>query len=102
MTTPSEPRAPFAGNVTTPSRPAPADQQPWNPQLGSAMPHHRYRPFHELVEDVSLPDRTWPDTRITRAPLWSAVDIDTWLARRPGQGSRTSERARRRAATRGQ
>ncbi|GAA4837395.1 2-isopropylmalate synthase [Saccharopolyspora rosea] len=63
------------GRVRTPSRPAPADQAPWNPQRGSSMPFHRYRPFHELVEDVSLPDRTWPDNRITRAPLWCAVDL---------------------------
>jgi 2-isopropylmalate synthase len=39
------------------------------------MPVHRYRPFHELVEPVSLPDRTWPDRRITKAPLWCAVDL---------------------------
>jgi 2-isopropylmalate synthase len=39
------------------------------------MPVHRYRPFHELVEPVSLPDRTWPDKRITKAPLWCAVDL---------------------------
>ncbi|MGW1678603.1 2-isopropylmalate synthase [Saccharopolyspora sp. NPDC002376] len=65
----------FTDRVRKPSRPAPADQQPWNPQLGSSMPYHRYRPFHELVEDVSLPDRTWPDKRITKAPLWCAVDL---------------------------
>ncbi|MEU5853246.1 2-isopropylmalate synthase [Saccharopolyspora shandongensis] len=70
-----DPQAPFGGKVRKPSRPAPADQQPWNPQLGSSMPYHRYRPFHELVEDVSLPDRTWPDKRITKAPLWCAVDL---------------------------
>ncbi|MBB5072375.1 2-isopropylmalate synthase [Saccharopolyspora gloriosae] len=75
MTSAQEPQAPFAGKVRTPSRPAPADQAPWNPQRGSSMPVHRYRPFHELVEDVSLPDRTWPDQRITRAPLWCAVDL---------------------------
>lgn len=75
MTSPEESQAPFAGNVRKPSRPAPADQQPWNPQRGSSMPFHRYRPFSELVEDVSLPDRTWPDQRITRAPLWAAVDL---------------------------
>ncbi|MGP4018382.1 2-isopropylmalate synthase [Saccharopolyspora sp. 5N708] len=68
-------QAPFAGRVRKPSNPAPDDQQPWNPQLGSAMPYHRYRPFHELIEDVSLPDRTWPDKRITTAPLWCAVDL---------------------------
>ncbi|AEA22632.1 2-isopropylmalate synthase [Pseudonocardia benzenivorans] len=61
--------------VRTPSNPAPADQPPWNPQRGSHLPFHRYRPFHEMVEPVSLPDRTWPDTRITKAPLWCAVDL---------------------------
>ncbi|GAA2889529.1 2-isopropylmalate synthase [Pseudonocardia halophobica] len=39
------------------------------------MPIGRYKPFHELVEPVSLPDRTWPATRITKAPLWCAVDL---------------------------
>jgi 2-isopropylmalate synthase len=61
--------------LRTPDRPVPADQAPWNPQRGSQMPVHRYRPFHEVVEPVSLPDRTWPDKRITKAPLWCAVDL---------------------------
>ncbi|RSN47342.1 2-isopropylmalate synthase [Amycolatopsis sp. WAC 04197] len=39
------------------------------------MPVHRYRPWYDLVEDISLPDRTWPDKRIERAPLWCAVDL---------------------------
>src|SRR5690242_9501382 len=39
------------------------------------MPVHRYKPFHEFVEPVSLPDRTWPEKRIDRAPLWCAVDL---------------------------
>jgi 2-isopropylmalate synthase len=38
------------------------------------MPVHRYRPFHEQF-DVSLPDRTWPDAVMTKAPLWCAVDL---------------------------
>ncbi|TCP54210.1 2-isopropylmalate synthase [Tamaricihabitans halophyticus] len=66
---------PSINRVRIPSRPAPADQPVWNPQLGSAMPVHRYRPFPELVEDVTLADRTWPDKRIERAPLWCAVDL---------------------------
>ncbi|GAA2557943.1 2-isopropylmalate synthase [Pseudonocardia hydrocarbonoxydans] len=61
--------------LRTPSRPAPDGQPAWNPQLGSHLPIERYRPFHELVEPVSLPDRTWPDTRITTAPMWCAVDL---------------------------
>jgi 2-isopropylmalate synthase len=64
-----------SSRLRTPDRPAPADQAPWNPQRGSQMPVHRYRPFHEMVEPVSLPDRTWPDKRITKAPLWCAVDL---------------------------
>ncbi|GAA4543496.1 2-isopropylmalate synthase [Pseudonocardia xishanensis] len=61
--------------IRKPSVAAPADQAPWNTQKGSHMPFGRYKPFHELVEPVSLPDRTWPDTRITKAPLWCAVDL---------------------------
>ena len=64
-----------ASRLRTPDRPVPDDQPPWNPQRGSHMAVHRYRPFHELVEPVSLPDRTWPDKRITKAPLWCAVDL---------------------------
>ncbi|MQA10948.1 MAG: 2-isopropylmalate synthase [Pseudonocardiaceae bacterium] len=71
----STPSHPSVNRVRFPSRPAPAEQPVWNPQLGSSMPVHRYRPFPELVEDVSLPDRTWPDKRITSAPLWCAVDL---------------------------
>ena len=64
-----------ASRLRTPSRPAPDAQPAWNRQRGSHLPVDRYRPFHELVEPVSLPDRTWPDTRITTAPLWCAVDL---------------------------
>jgi len=45
-----------------------------NTQQPSAMPIHRYRPFHEII-DVDLPDRTWPGKRITEAPRWCAVDL---------------------------
>jgi 2-isopropylmalate synthase len=61
--------------LQTPSRPIPDGQPAWNPQRGSHMPIHRYHPFHELVEPVALSDRTWPDRRITKAPLWCAVDL---------------------------
>jgi 2-isopropylmalate synthase len=62
-------------NIRTPSRPAPADQPSWNTQRGTSMPVHRYQPFAQLVEPVALPDRTWPDKVITRAPQWCAVDL---------------------------
>ncbi|MEV7691809.1 2-isopropylmalate synthase [Microbacterium sp. NPDC089189] len=45
-----------------------------NTQKSSAMPIHKYRPFHEQIR-VDLPDRTWPDARITAAPRWCAVDL---------------------------
>ncbi len=53
----------------------PTGQAPWNLQRGGAMPVHRYRPFAQTVEPVSLPDRTWPDVTISQAPLWCAVDL---------------------------
>lgn len=61
--------------ITPPSKPAPADQPSWNTQKNSSMPTFRYRPFSEEVETVSLPDRTWPDKVIDRAPQWCAVDL---------------------------
>jgi len=45
-----------------------------NQQKPSAMPIHRYKPFHEQIK-VNLPDRTWPNNRITKAPRWCAVDL---------------------------
>ena len=45
-----------------------------NNQKPSAMPIHRYKPFHEQIS-VDLPDRTWPTKRITKAPRWCAVDL---------------------------
>ncbi|WP_019136835.1 2-isopropylmalate synthase [Cellulomonas massiliensis] len=43
-------------------------------QRPSPMPVHKYRPFHEQIR-VELPDRRWPDARITKAPRWCAVDL---------------------------
>ncbi|MBN9177137.1 MAG: 2-isopropylmalate synthase [Microbacterium sp.] len=45
-----------------------------NTQKPSGAPVHKYRPYHEQI-NVSLPDRTWPDARITKAPRWCAVDL---------------------------
>ncbi|WP_334171813.1 2-isopropylmalate synthase [Sinomonas sp.] len=45
-----------------------------NAQKPSGMPVHRYLPFHEQIR-VELPDRTWPDKRIEKAPRWCAVDL---------------------------
>ncbi|MGI5221932.1 2-isopropylmalate synthase [Nocardia sp. CA-290969] len=61
--------------ITAPAKPAPADQPAWNRQKNSSMPVFRYRPFAEEVEPVVLPDRTWPDKVIDRAPAWCAVDL---------------------------
>jgi 2-isopropylmalate synthase len=38
------------------------------------MPFQKYTPFHEQIA-VDLPDRTWPDKRIEKAPRWCAVDL---------------------------
>ncbi|MBN9151655.1 MAG: 2-isopropylmalate synthase [Micrococcales bacterium] len=45
-----------------------------NTQSPSAMPIHKYRPFHETL-GIDLPDRQWPSKRITKAPRWCAVDL---------------------------
>ena len=45
-----------------------------NTQTASAMPIHKYRPYHETL-GIELPDRTWPGQRITQAPRWCAVDL---------------------------
>lgn len=45
-----------------------------NTQQTSAMPVHKYRPYHESL-GIDLPDRTWPEKRIEVAPLWCAVDL---------------------------
>ncbi|MEX5635245.1 2-isopropylmalate synthase [Parafrankia sp. FMc2] len=41
------------------------------PQQPSGMPIEKYRPFPA----VALPDRTWPNATITRAPRWCSVDL---------------------------
>jgi 2-isopropylmalate synthase len=61
--------------IRTPNGPRPEGQPAWNKQRNSSMPVHRYRPFAEAVEDIVLPDRTWPDKKITAAPQWCAVDL---------------------------
>ncbi|OIJ90927.1 2-isopropylmalate synthase [Streptomyces colonosanans] len=42
-----------------------------NRQQPTSMPIHKYRPY-EMVE---IPDRTWPDKRITQAPRWLSTDL---------------------------
>ena len=44
------------------------------PQQPSGMPFAKYRPFLDVVS-IDLPDRTWPDKRITRAPRWLSTDL---------------------------
>lgn len=61
--------------ITVPAKPAPADQPAWNKQKNSSMPTFRYRPFADEVEAITVPDRTWPDKIIDRAPAWCAVDL---------------------------
>jgi 2-isopropylmalate synthase len=68
----------MAGNafptLSTPSGDVPAHAEHWNPQRGSQMPFHRYRPAHERVE-VPVTGRAWPDNTLQHAPLWVPVDL---------------------------
>ena len=61
--------------INTPNGEIPEGQPAWNKQRNSTMPHARYQPFFEEVEEITLPDRTWPDKVIDRAPQWCAVDL---------------------------
>ncbi|ORB11139.1 2-isopropylmalate synthase [Mycobacterium noviomagense] len=61
--------------ITKPAGPPNPGQPAWNTQRGSSMPINRYRSFAEEVEPISLPDRTWPDRVIDKAPMWCAVDL---------------------------
>ncbi|XAS75621.1 2-isopropylmalate synthase [Dermatophilaceae bacterium Sec6.4] len=45
-----------------------------HPQQTSPMPIGKYAPFDEQIV-VNLPDRTWPDKKMTQAPRWCAVDL---------------------------
>jgi 2-isopropylmalate synthase len=42
-----------------------------SPQQPSPMAYAKYR----ATVPVDLPDRTWPDRRLTRAPRWCSVDL---------------------------
>ena len=44
------------------------------PQQPTGMPFAKYRPFLDVVS-IDLPDRTWPDKRITAAPRWLSTDL---------------------------
>ncbi len=39
--------------------------------MTDTMPFQKYRPY----ETVSLPDRTWPDRVLDRAPIWCSTDL---------------------------
>ncbi|MGW3944994.1 2-isopropylmalate synthase [Micrococcus endophyticus] len=43
-------------------------------QKPSGMKFHKYVPYQDQIQ-VSLPDRTWPDKVIEKAPLWCTVDL---------------------------
>jgi 2-isopropylmalate synthase len=61
--------------ITKPAGQPNVGQPAWNTQRASSMPVNRYRPFADEVEPIRLPDRSWPERVIGRAPLWCAVDL---------------------------
>ena len=70
-----EPIADIRSTVVHPDGDIPDGQPAWNTQRPSRMPVQRYRRFADVVEKISLPDRTWPDRVIDKTPLWGAVDL---------------------------
>ncbi|MFF5634787.1 2-isopropylmalate synthase [Streptomyces sp. NPDC012825] len=57
-------QSPFIGRPTPVTNEAPL-------QKPSGMPIHKYGRY----EAVGIPDRTWPDRRITQAPRWLSTDL---------------------------
>lgn len=53
---------------------APTAQPWWNRQRSSGMPVHRYRQ-QRAAAPLEPAQRSWLDTPLTRAPLWSSVDL---------------------------
>jgi 2-isopropylmalate synthase len=43
------------------------------PVVPKPMPFEKYAPFRPLP--LALPDRTWPNRQIEKAPLWCSVDL---------------------------
>src|SRR5699024_8226778 len=58
-----------------PSGPRRESQTAWDKQRGSAMPVDRYLTLAEEGEDITQPDRTWPERKIEVAPQWCAADL---------------------------
>ena len=73
--TPSDSQISAPSEIRKPNGPRNEGQPAWNMQRGSQMPADRYLSFAQEVEDITLPDRTWPDKKITVAPQWCAVDL---------------------------
>lgn len=46
----------------------------FNRQIASSMPVEKYKNFLD-VNPVALPDRRWPNNRITQAPRWLSTDL---------------------------
>ena len=67
-----------ARTIKTPTGPRGEHQPAWNSQRNTSMAVSRYRPFATEIPGGSPAapfDRTWPDTVITQAPGWCAVDL---------------------------
>jgi len=62
---------PTPSSIRPPSGDIPAGQPSWNRQRPSSMNYARYPGF----TPIDLPDRTWPNKVIDKAPLWCAVDL---------------------------
>ena len=44
-------------------------------QRKSKMPVSRYSPYNSFPNNGSLPDRTWPNKTMSKAPKWCSVDL---------------------------
>ncbi|MFF2650503.1 2-isopropylmalate synthase [Streptomyces sp. NPDC058045] len=56
--------------MSQPSQPTPVTNATHH-QRPTAMPIHKYGRY----EQVDIPDRTWPEQRVTKAPRWLSTDL---------------------------
>jgi 2-isopropylmalate synthase len=68
---PAAPRAPVAQPATAEPTTVQARGAPQKPVMS---PGGKYRAYLDAYS-VTLPDRTWPERRITQAPIWCSVDL---------------------------
>jgi hypothetical protein len=68
--------------------------------VGSARTYHGRAEQRRRAGKPRPGDLPPPDGRVGNSPIWDAVTIEAWIARRPGQGYGAGRPPKRRGASR--